>query len=117
MATYSKRLLSGSTNGKNIKIAATSSPGTVIHTAVAGTSSLDEIWLYAINTSASAVALTLQWGGTTSPDDEITINIGAKGTGKVLICAGLLLQNDIVIRAYAGTANVININGYVNRIV
>lgn len=111
-----KRVLSGSTNGRGIKVAATASPGTLIHTAVTGTASLDEVWLYAVNTSTNPVALTLQWGGTTSPDDEITVNIGAKGVGKILVAAGILLQNDLVIRAYAGTTNVININGYVNRI-
>ena len=31
-----KRLLSGSTDGKAIKVAATSTPGTTIHTAVSG---------------------------------------------------------------------------------
>ena len=52
MATYSKQLLSGSTNGKGIKIANTS---TTVHTAVAGTSDIDEIWLYAVNSSGSDV--------------------------------------------------------------
>ena len=43
MATFTKTLLSGSTNGKAILVAATATPGTTIHTAVAGTSSLDEM--------------------------------------------------------------------------
>lgn len=116
MATYSKRLLSGSTNGKGIKVAATATAGTLIHTAVTGTSSFDEVWLYAHNTSASAVKLTLEWGEATAPDGNIEINIGAEGTGLILIAPGILLQNDLVIRAFAGTANVINIFGYVNRI-
>ena len=75
MATYSKQLLSGGTNGKNIKVAATASAGTTIHTAVAGTSDMDEIWLYACNTDSSDRKLTIEYGGTTSPDDltEITI--------------------------------------------
>jgi hypothetical protein len=37
MATAVKRILSGSTNGKPIKVVATSTAGTTIHTAVAGT--------------------------------------------------------------------------------
>jgi hypothetical protein len=117
MATYSKQLLSGSTNGRAIKVAATATAGTLIHTAISGTSSLDEVWLYAHNTSASAVKLTLEFGGVTAPDDHIEINIGAEGTGAVLVAPGLLLQNSLVIRAFAGTANVLNIFGYVNRIV
>jgi len=116
MPTYSKRLLSGSTNGRGILVAATATAGTVIHTAVAGTSSFDEVWIYAHNTSTNAVKLTLEWGGVTSPNDLIEINIGPDGTGLILVAPGILLQNDINIRAFAGTANVINIFGYVNRI-
>lgn len=116
MATFTKALLSGSTNGKGIKVVATATAGTLIHTAVAGTSSLDEIWLYAHNTSASAVKLTLEWGGVASPDDHIEITVGADGTGLILIAPGILLQNGLVVRAFAGTANVLNIFGYVNRI-
>ena len=116
MATYSKQLLSGSTNGKGIKVTATATAGTVIHTAVAGTSSFDEVWLYAHNTSADAVKLTIEWGGVAAPDDHIEINIGAQGTGLILVAPGVLLQNGLVVRAFAGTANVINVFGYVNRI-
>jgi hypothetical protein len=117
MPTYSKQLLSGSTNGKGIKVAATATAGTLIHTAVSGTSSLDEIWLYAHNTSSSVVKLTLEWGGVASPDDHIEINVGVEGTGLILIAPGILLQNGLVVRAFAATANVLNIFGYVNRIV
>lgn len=116
MASYSKQLLSGSTNGKGIKVAATATAGTTIHTAVAGTSSIDEIWLYANNTSSSAVKLTLEWGEATAPDGNIEINIGAEGAGMILIAPGIPLQNGLVIKAFAATANVINIFGYVNRI-
>jgi hypothetical protein len=116
MATFTKTLLSGSTNGKAIKVAATATAGTTIHTAVSGTSSLDEIWLYATNTSASTVKLTLEWGEATAPDGNIEINIGAEGTGLVLVAPGILLQNSLVIKAFAATANVITLTGYVNRI-
>jgi hypothetical protein len=116
VATFTKVLLSGSTNGRGIKVVATATAGTLIHTAVSGTSSLDEIWLYAHNTSASAVKLTLEWGGATAPDDHVEINVGAEGTGLILVSPGILLQNSLVLRAFAGTANVLNIFGYVNRI-
>ena len=115
MATYSKVLLSGSTNGKQIKVAATATAGTLLHTAVAGTSSLDEVWLYAVNSSASSVKLTIEWGEATAPDGNIEITIPAE-SGYTLVVPGLLLQNGLTIRAFAGTANVILINGYVNRI-
>jgi hypothetical protein len=116
MATFTKTLLSGSTNGKAIKVAQTATAGTTIHTAVSGTSSLDEVWLYAHNSSASTVKLTLEWGEATAPDGNIEINIGAEGTGLVLVAPGLLLQNSLVIKAFAASANVITLTGYVNRI-
>jgi hypothetical protein len=116
MATFSKQLLSGSTNGKAIKVAATATAGTTIHTAVSGTASLDEVWLYAHNSSAATVKLTLEWGEATAPDGNIEINIGAEGVGLVLVSPGLLLQNSLVIKAFAATANVITLTGYVNRI-
>jgi hypothetical protein len=116
MATYSKLPLSASTNGKQIKVVSTSAgSGTLIHTAVAGTSDLDEIWLYANNTSGSDVLLTIEWGGTTDPDDRSSMTIEGV-SGKYLVIPGLLLQNGLEIDAYAGTTNVIQIAGYVNRI-
>ena len=115
MPTYSKQLLSGSTNGKQIKVAATATAGTLIHTAVSGTSSLDEIWLYAVNSSASSVKLTVEWGEATAPDGNIEITLPAE-SGYSLIVPGLLLQNSLTVRAFAGTTNVILVNGYVNRI-
>lgn len=115
MATYSKVLLSGSTNGKQIKVAQTATAGTTIHTAVSGTSDLDEIWLYAVNSTTTAVKLTVEWGEATAPDGNIEVTI-APEDGYVLVVPGLLLNNSLVVKAFAGTANVILINGYVNRI-
>ena len=115
MATFSKQLLSGGTNGKNVKVVATASAGTTIHTAVSGTSDLDEVWLYAMNTDSADRKLTIEYGGTTSPDDLTEITIGTEA-GWVLICPGLLLQNSLVAKAFAAAANVVVINGYVNRI-
>lgn len=118
MATYSKQILSGSTDGKAIKVAATASSGTTIHTASTTTTTLDEVWLYAVNSSASDVKLTIQWGGTTSPDDDIEYTVKAEN-GLYLIVPGLILKGNataLVVRAFAGTANVITVSGYVNRI-
>jgi hypothetical protein len=115
MATYSKQLLSGGTNGKNVKVVATATAGTTIHTAVSGTSDMDEVWLYACNTDSTDRKLTLEFGGTTSPDDLVEVTIGAEA-GWVLVCPGMLLQNSLVVKAFAAAANVVVINGYVNRI-
>jgi len=114
MATFTKVLLSDSTNGKEIQIAATATPGTAIHTAVNSTSSIDEIWLYATNTSASDVVLTIEYGGT-GVANNIVVTI-PKQAGLTLVLPGLLLNNAQVLAAFAGTTNVINVVGYVNRI-
>ena len=113
---FTKVKLSGSTNGKQIKVAATASTGTTIHTAVSGTSSLDEVWLWAVNSSTTAVKLTIEWGETTAPDGNVELTIPGE-SGYTLVIPGLLINNSLVVTAFAGTANVILINGYINAIV
>jgi len=115
MATMSKVLLSGSTNGKAIKVAQTATAGDTIHTAVSGASDLDEIWLWAVNSSGSDVKLTLEWGEATAPDGNIEVTIEAE-SGLVQVAPGLLLQNGLVVKAFAATTNVILLHGFVNRI-
>jgi hypothetical protein len=114
MATYSKRILSGSTSGKQIALNANSSTPTLIHTAVSGSSSFDEVWLYVTNIHTEAVTLTLRWGGSTSAD-EMVLSIPSK-TGRYLIVDGKLLNGALEIRGYGSTASVLNVDGYVNRI-
>jgi hypothetical protein len=113
--TVSRIPLSGSTHGRGVKVAATSSSGTTIHTATSSTTDCDVVTIYAYNSSASAVNLTLQWGGTTSVDDDIKLSIPAT-SGLTLIAPDLVLRNSLVIRAYAGTADVVTIHGFANRV-
>lgn len=115
MATYSKQKLSGSTNGKQIKVAATATAGTLIHTAVAGTSDWDEVWIYAVNSATASKKLTIEWGEATAPDGNIEVSIPSEG-GYILVVPGLLLQNSLEIRVFCETADVVLINGFVNRI-
>lgn len=112
-----KRPLSGSTNGRNIKVAATATAGTTIHTVRTGTTdgNYDLVTLYAANTSTSAVKLTIEAGGTTSPDDLIEVTIPGEAGG-FLIFDKRLFNNAVVVRAFAGTANVINIWGDVDKV-
>ena len=108
--------LSGSTNGRMIKVAATGTPGTTLHTATASTSdTFDEIWLWAVNSDSSARKLTIEFGGVAAPDDLIEVTIPAED-GLYLVVPGLTLTNSLVVRAFAATANVLSINGFVNRI-
>jgi len=115
MATYSKELLSGSTQGKGILVAATATAGTLIHTAVSGTTDLDEIWLYGVNTHSADIKLTLEWGEATEPNGNIEITVPTEA-GLMLLVPGLLLQNGLTVKAFAGTANEIVIHGYANKI-
>jgi hypothetical protein len=113
---FEKRLLSGSTDGKGIKLSATSTPGTLLHTAVAGTSALDEIWLWIINSHTENVIVTVEFGGTSSPDNTIQFTV-LRQDGLKLILPGLLLQNGQAVRAFASTANVLVAYGHINNMV
>ena len=115
MAKAYKRKLTGSTDGMPIKVVATATPGTTIHTAVSGTTAgtFDEIWLYAYNGHTTTVTLTIEYGGATVPDQNIIITLAAK-SGLTLIVPGLILQNGLVVKAFASVANVITLSGFVN---
>jgi hypothetical protein len=118
MATFTKQKLSGSTDGLGIKVTGTGTGSTVtVHTAVAGTTvgTFDEIWIYAVNTSASSVKLTIEWGTATAADGNIEVTVLPEA-GLVTIIPGLILQNAKVVKAFAGTADVILVTGFVNAI-
>lgn len=116
MASFLPRLLSGSTSGRPIKVAATSTPGTTIHTAVDGASDIDHIWLDAYNTDTAEVTLTLEWGGTTSPDDLSPKALSLPpGAGPVPIVANRPLNGGLAVKAFASSANKIVITGRVTR--
>lgn len=119
MADVSKVLLSGSTGGRNIKVAATATPGTLIHATGISSSVQDEIWIWAQNTDTTDRKLTIEFGGTTAPDDLFEMTIPAE-QGLAIVIPGLLLTGDGAaarnVRAFAAVANVIVLNGYVNRI-
>jgi hypothetical protein len=119
MATYTKIPFSGATSGQPIAIAATGGTGTTIHTTGTSSADIDEIWLYANNIGATAtVTVTLQYGATAA-GSTVEFGVPAK-TGLTLVLPGTLLTGDgsagRVLRAFAGTTNVINVLGYVNRI-
>tara|TARA_R110000824_G_C14949738_1_gene650783 strand:- start:33 stop:386 length:354 start_codon:yes stop_codon:yes gene_type:complete len=115
MAAITKVVLSGSTNGLGIKIAQTTATGDTIHTAVAGTTDIDEVWLFAHNSSTAGVKLTLEWGGVTDIDNTIEVTLPPE-EGLMQIAPGLLLRNGLHIKAYAASTNVVTIYGFVNRI-
>jgi len=112
MTTFSKQLLSGSTNGRPINVDAYGSSVT-IHTV--DSSAIDEVWLYAVNTGSSAVTLTIEFGGTDNPEDYIIATLQSQ-SGLSQIIPGVPLNGSVVVKAFASSANVVNIVGWVNRI-
>ena len=114
-----KNKLSGSTNGMGILVVptATNHPTTtIIHTAVAGTTNFDEIWVWAVNTHTSAVDLTIEFGAATDPDGLINQDSIPVEDGLVLVIPGLILNNTKVICAFASVASKIVLYGYVHNL-
>lgn len=117
MSSIAKRKFSGSTDGRPVLQVATASPGTLVHTAlttVTTAGAFDEVWLWAYNAqAATAVLLTIEFGGTTA-NDAIKVTL-APQSGNVLVIPGLILQNGSVIRAYASNASSVLLTGFVNQ--
>lgn len=111
MASVTKLHPSGGTaNGRPIKITQTVTAGTIFHTS----GGLDEIYMWLYNTSAADVLVTVEFGGVTSPDDLKKITVPANDW--VLAVPGIPLASGLVCRAFAASANVVNMSGHVNRV-
>jgi hypothetical protein len=109
MSSFSKHILSGSVNGRPIEL---STAGVVIHTAGAGTGTIDEIFAWAYNNSGSAHILTLKHGATTS-NSEWKESIPGQ-SGLYVAVPGLPLNNALACVGYAtGSVKVV---GFVNRV-
>ena len=117
MATYSRILLSGSTSGLPIPVAATTTPGTTIHTATAGAAGFDEVYIWASNVTATAATLTIQFGGTTDPTNDLVYQISVPANSPPIpLVTGQVLNGGLLVKAWSGTASAINLSGFVNRI-
>lgn len=104
--------LSGSTNGRGIKVTQTATLGDTVHTADAA--ALDEVWLWAYNSHSAAVVLTIERGGVSDPDDHFPTSI-PPGVS-MMVCPGLLVTGSVVVTAFADQANKVSVHGFVNRI-
>ena len=113
--TIYKRKLSGSTDWTWIKVVQTATAWTTIHTAVAWTTAwtFDEIWLWAYNGHTTWVTLTIEFWWATVPDQNIVVDIPAKAW-LFPVVAWLILQNTLVVKAFAWTGNVITLSWFVN---
>ena len=120
MASAIKINFSSSTDGKGIKIAATATAGTAIHTATSSATpgaggTWDEIWLWVYNSDTVSRVLTVEFGGATAPDNNIVQTIPSQ-SGEVLVVPGFILQNSATLKAFGSAANVLCVSGFVNRV-
>jgi hypothetical protein len=102
-------------DGDMVAITQTATAGNVLHTAVAGTNHIDEVYVYACNVHTAVVKLTLEIGGTT---------VGYRSTKNVpnddgyhLVLPGIRVNNGTIIGAFAGTTAVVNCIVIVNRYI
>ena len=117
MATFTKLVLNGGSDGKNIQIVDTPLTPTTIHTTTGGSTVIDEIWLWGTNTANtfSEATVTINFGGT-NPSDQVSSSL-APADGAVLLIPGWCLNGtDLVVQAYSNLPSTVNINGFVNRI-
>ena len=118
MGTYSKIILSGSTDGQGIKVTGTTpSKGTTVHTAVTGAAqSLDEVWIYGYNAATTAREISLAIGPTTATASQYSYLLPTTvPDGLHLLSPGLVVRNAKVVRAFATADSGVHVFGYVNR--
>ena len=122
MATYSKVFFTGcaaAEGGTGIALAVDSGAFTTIHTTTTTAATLDEIWLYAVNSHSADLKVTLQFGGDQEPEDFIEYTVAAEA-GLVLLVPGLILQGKtstgLIVKGACATGDEVAVYGYVNRI-
>lgn len=114
MTTYSIEKLSGSTDGKLIKLTGTASGSAVtIHTATSGTGDIDLVSLDIFNSDTSSHVVTIAWGGTTA-DDQLKVAIPAQTLA--FFCERKPILNSLVVSGWGDAANVLYVQGRVERV-
>lgn len=97
---------SASTTGTMIAVAATSTPGTLLHTVPESGHQFQRLKVWASNTDSVNRTLTLQFGETATKGN-VVISLGAR-RGPVLVIPDWKLSPGLSVRAFADSANVIN---------
>ena len=111
---FTKIPFSASTHYRGVKVVATATAGTTIHTAQPSASLNDEVYLWIFNYHTADVTLTIEFGGVSAPDDNIVVVVPFS-EGLVLVVPGLVLRNSLVMKAFASVANVLVAFGHVIR--
>ncbi len=112
MATITPVIMSGAADGLGVLITGINSGGAdTVHTASSTAGVIDEIWLWAHNTHTADVTLTVEFGEAAQPM-KVTI---PKDDGAYAVVPGWKLANGKSVEAFASTASVVKLTGYVNR--
>jgi hypothetical protein len=69
------------------------------------------------NTDSSDRTLTIGWGGTTDPDDLVMKTVSIPTVSGPIPIITLRLNNSLIVKAAASTANVLLISGFYNRVL
>lgn len=110
---FTKQFLSASVNGRPIPLTAVAvGQAHAIHTAPAG-SDMDEVWIWATNTTGADVQVTVCFGGVES-GDYIVGTVEANSSKQIV--PGVAINNALVVKAFSAVAAGINLWGFVNRI-
>ena len=115
MATYTKYPLSASVNGQQIIVVSGSVSPSPIHTPPAGTSSLDEVWIYGYNDATQSVVANILWGSTTEPNSVTRFTIPSR-SGRMLLIDGKVIQNSLAVSAYTSISASLLLEGFINRL-
>jgi hypothetical protein len=98
---------SASVGGTMIAVAATSSPGTTLHTVPVSGLEYQRIKVWAVNIDTVERTLTVQFGGTATKD-SIIVKLGPQ-RGLSLVVPDLKLQKGLIVKAFASVTNTVNV--------
>lgn len=119
MATLTRTVLSGAPTGNEmIPVAATSNPGTTIHTAHATLLDAMYIWVSNVTGSPATLSVTVETDAMpTDPSDFFVKNLPIRANSvPIPIMTGQTFTGSVIIKAYSGTASALNISGFATRI-
>jgi hypothetical protein len=109
---------SASVRGLAIKITATASPGTLIHTGAIQANLIDRYTLQLVNSDAIDHIAAVEFGGTL-PEQQIIVNVPANSGVYPVIAGNILLGSGAIAlstRVFADAADVVSCLGWVMRV-
>lgn len=99
---YFPSMPSASATGAPIPVAATASPGTVLHVGSPDPDVLEDVWVYALNNNAANSTLTSEWGSTANTWEQVL----APCAGWYLVAPGFRIAPTLT--TITGTLSMVN---------